>query len=887
MANVSISAVPVIALEIDREGRLSRKLMRMDRDNQLDNTLLGALYPGIRVATVQMPTENLDQYEVAQVERALTEIQVDGVRYTLVGASGSAKKGIVYAVDAAHEKPLGERFAFWPQAAVTYFGILVSSCQVRIEAPDARVMVVKDRELGTNDCRGWLSESLFWKLQETHPNGARGLPAGRFYQFRLAFDQTQAKGSFKVMPDEVAQALGADIIIPESSVKPEYKGGIVRLLQWFLGESRMHRGPIVLGIREVSRGLEFESSYTLIEHAPLDSLQYELKPHAQQQVTKLKAAVDGKDFDELLRVLGTSDAQKSLHREDGIPTDSEYTSTENTIVEAVLKADPTGYLAKHPFINKQLQRLLAKWAFKVCTSGGFRMPAFALADDGYLFVHEGKVYSGADWIPKERAVVSLACDRFLVVRYPIRMKEDLLPIRKIDAAETLQLLVRRLRKFGCTMSEQQVLDRVLSRQLRLEGTLTLHSETAAKNGGDYDFDWVCVVEGNRFPRFVESRFAFKEQFTVKKDKRKKKQSPWWNLAQVALQAKGNWIGSITDLKTSCLAAGHPDLAYQLVEQLQNALDQLKHGTEPNIDVLREIRKRVSNAPWLKAKRVGRVSDLPRGLPLAETDIVGSLYNTIRQEIEDVFSEVLPLSDFRGVVTGGQFTREMYDECSKMADAYAAQVKETMEGRKKVEEVLGRAEAVFEAVQHDPARRKQALFRLKQARSQKHAFEERSRQELKAAISLVRKWAEGKRENRRGWLQALHARACRGNEHSTGSIIFYAFPQELVNQIVARTGGRPIAVAAPQLCDGTVRIDAEGRIFLVDQFDLGDGQVHEREVLLMQVGEGGEVIVDGRITERVRPFRIQAGIGEVRDGKVIFPGTQQRTFLPKPECKPEA
>ncbi|MCP5112119.1 MAG: hypothetical protein GY953_14915, partial [bacterium] len=207
--------------------------------------------------------------------------------------------------------------------------------------------------------------------------------------------------------------------------------------------------------------------------------------------------------------------------------------------------------------------------------------------------------------------------------------------------------------------------------------------------------------------------------------------------------------------------------------------------------------------------------------------------------------------------------------------------------KKVEEVLGRAEAAVEAVQHDPARRKEALFRLKQARSQKHAFEERSRQELKAAIILVRKWAEGKRENRLGWLQALHARACRGNEHSTGSIIFYAFPQELVNQIVARTGGRPIAVAAPHLCDGTVRIDAEGRIFLVDQFDLGDGQVHEREVLLMQVRERGEVIVDGRVTERIRPFPLQAGMGEVRDGKVIFPGTQQRPFVPKPECRPEA
>jgi hypothetical protein len=33
------------------------------------------------------------------------------------------------------------------------------------------------------------------------------LSSRRFYQFRLAFDKTQAKGSFKVMADELAEAL--------------------------------------------------------------------------------------------------------------------------------------------------------------------------------------------------------------------------------------------------------------------------------------------------------------------------------------------------------------------------------------------------------------------------------------------------------------------------------------------------------------------------------------------------------------------------------------------------------------------------------------------------------------------------------------------------------
>ena len=40
------------------------------------------------------------------------------------------------------------------------------------------------------------------------------LPPHRLYQFRLAFEDTQAKGALKVMGDDVAQKLGADIILP-------------------------------------------------------------------------------------------------------------------------------------------------------------------------------------------------------------------------------------------------------------------------------------------------------------------------------------------------------------------------------------------------------------------------------------------------------------------------------------------------------------------------------------------------------------------------------------------------------------------------------------------------------------------------------------------------
>jgi hypothetical protein len=171
-----------------------------------------------------------------------------------------------------------------------------------------------------------------------------------------------------------------------------------------------------LGIREVSRPLEFESSYTLLTHAPESTIDLEVIPQALEQVRKLKTMVDENNFDELFRLLGTSNSRAA--RGDDDPEDSEYTSAERTVVEAALKADGSGQLVKFPFINNQLQRILCRWAYKQCTAGGFRLPAFALADDGYLVLHNGRVFSGSDWMPSGAAITSLTSARMLEVRYP-------------------------------------------------------------------------------------------------------------------------------------------------------------------------------------------------------------------------------------------------------------------------------------------------------------------------------------------------------------------------------------------------------------------------------------------------------------------------------------
>jgi hypothetical protein len=481
-------------------------------------------------------------------------------------------------------------------------------------------------------------------------------------------------------------------------------------------------------------------------------------------------------------------------------------------------------------------------------------------------------------------MASLACERFLLVRYPIRTKEDLLPIRSLHTSGAVAKLIARLAFQGCSLAEPDILDRVVAEQLTLEGTLTMHSQTAKRNGGDYDFDWVSCVDESRFPRFVADRFSYRSDGTNQKNKLTKKQSPWWNLAQVAMKAKGNSIGRITDLITSCLAEGRQDLADRLALELQAALDALKHGVEPDEDVIREIRKQVNPAPWLKCKRVRHVRELPLSVDVSRTDRIGVLYNILRKEIDEFFSDVLPLEAFRGVIcTDAVVTRDMHEEAGQVYRIYWATIKRMNELRAGYVAAVQKAQEALDNAPKEAPNRKQLISERSKAQAALYFYEDHAHKELKALIGFVRKWAERKTANRLGWLQALYEIVCRGK--GTGSIVFYAFPQELVNQIVERTGGRPITVAIPEVVDGEIEIDAEGRVFLVDQVAQDDGHVTERHIFLMQVTEEGRILMDygrnGTAVERdrIQPFAVKPGRSEARNGRIVFPDTQQRPHVP--------
>jgi hypothetical protein len=891
-----ITADQIQNLEIDRNGRIAPRLHDLE---PLENTLLSVLYPGIKVASVNLPTEPLDDFEESQVENTMARLVWNGVHYKLVGASGSAKQGKFYFVGQEHSRAIAERFQHWPQAAIVYFGILVSSCKVMMEEPGASVLVVPDHQLGTNDSRGWIRRSLFERLQQKHDEelfasqlgrlrrerygNVRGedldeseklalvpvaereiagkrLPDGRFYQFRMAFHNTQAKGAFKIMEDDVAHALETDFILPESAVKPGQK--MPAVMHSVFGPGRRFCGQVAVGIRQVSRQLEFESSYTLVEHAPEDSIQLEILPQAMKQVAKLSEAIGEGRYQELLEIMGR-------HPDKSAGASELYPNEEWRAVEGLLLADASGEIVRHPYVNHQLNKLLARWAFKTATGGGFRLPAFALMDDGYLFLQDGKVVCGSDWVPEHKAIVALPLKYGLCIRYPIRMVEDLLPFGNLSAEEIASQLNQDLSRQQCTLTDSEV-DNLVARQLRLEGTYILHSETAKKNGGDYDFDWICIVDEDRFPRFVKSRFSRGLGQQQGKNKANKARDPWFNLEHVAMKARGDHIGSITDLMTSCRAAGREGLASQLAKELQKALDSLKWQVQPDLTLVAAIRQEVPQAAWLRYKNQRRISDLPLHLDVEKTDRVGYLYNHVRKQIEDLLIHKAPIEAFKALVVGEPVTREMLLDCRFVNRVYAAKVGEIAARRKQLEAQLEKAKSEWDEVRRssDKELRRQKLFAKTQAYAACHGDEERGRYEMKAILAYIRIWAQNKMENRMGWLQALNRIVCSG-QRSTGSILFLAFPQEIIAKLAERTGGKLVRVQVPRLYQGSLRTDPFGRTFLVEPQNDG-GQKH---TFLFKFKDG-KILLDDQTeetgstpTQHHDPAKDEAGSERAPQGSV--------------------
>lgn len=837
----------ILELVIDAAGAVSRKDVRNDGADTIDDKLIGRLYPGIRVARITLP-EYMSAYEEAEVEKRLKSLVFDDIPYKLVGVSGSAKQTRFYFVDAAHQPLIAKRYQRWPEAMVTYFSILTSDCRMILEENNLRVVVVKDHVLGTNDCRGWLRKSLYRKA---------GLLPTWFTQFRLAYvegDKLQFKGAVKPFSDQAADILDVDMILPESACKPELKDP-VRLLPKLRTSGRSYTGPAVLGFRQWSEESEFSASASLVENASLESFETEIKVAGVENIRTIRKAFDEGDYSGLLELLGRSDTPEvdasfdpALLEETG-EVDADLWDP----VDAVLLADKSGFAIRFPYVLNHLNRKFGRKIYRLLVSGGFSLPSFALVDDGILVEHEGKILSASDWIPRDAAFNSLKAETSLCVRYPVRSERDLLPVRHLKDAELIPLISEAL---GCERLPEPLIDFILTRQLRMEGAYVLHSETAKLNGGDFDFDSICAVPSDMFPKFVEGRFAAERQYEAEekknttKNKTKRAHAIWWNLEHVAMNARGSGrysIGAITNLKTSCLAAGKVAEFNELADQLQNALDALKWGVKVDEEIVDRIRAEVSDAPWLQYKNVTRVTDLPKHLDVAGTDKVGRLYNYLRKELGDVFEDKRHIEDFRGLFEGNTYSQAMFEESQLVNSIYGDVVHQILDEAKPFKDELEAAQAHWNEMRgsEDKKLRTAAWEQRNKAQAAFWKNEEYSKARFQGLHLWLHYWAQGKVENRQGWAQALNTVVSNGD--GTGAVLFHAFPQEIVDAFAGQTSGGSMPVRLPKTVDGFVQFDDQQRAFLVERIENLDGTTGEKRLFLWQyTGHRSLVFEDTRI-----------------------------------------
>jgi hypothetical protein len=230
-----------------------------------------------------------------------------------------------------------------------------------------------------------------------------------------------------------------------------------------------------------------------------------------------------------------------------------------------------------------------------------------------------------------------------------------------------------------------------------------------------------------------------------------------------------------------------------------------------------------------------------------------------------------------VISGATFTQEMYDECREINRLYAAEVSRIMSRKGEIDRNLAEAEAEYETARRRDNKKARDAARGKRnaARLASLANRERTKDELKALLMLVRKWADSKdaKDDRRGWCQAMHTVVCGGR--SKGSLLWHTFPQEAIDMIAEETGSQPVRLAVPSLVDGEIEFDADGRVFLVERSSDGNGDVREERTLLLQVNGHGEVFRDGRRVSRVHPFPMRDGRGRIENGQLVFDGIPQR------------
>lgn len=873
----------MIQLEIKPDGRVNQVKTQPGLELLAESMPINAIYPEVKMAIVRIPTRKLKPEQQIAVRNALTRIVIpnpsgEPTTYKMFGAGGGLKDGKLLFVEEQYQKQLHSRFKNWPEALLAYSGILTSDCMTLVTFDECRVAVVDDpssdtdRAFGTNDCGGWISERCYKKFsrKEKVVDSCTGkairnsdgstmyrtvpLPLDCLTQGRLASighnhcsasslgqQAVNAKPSFKIMQDDVADALGVDFIIPRSAQKPSFENltdynAVEGTLPSEINlTSRLFVGRVVVGIRDFSRPNTFECSATITQNIPAEIVQEEILPAAIEGLNEIIAGWYSDDRTIVVNKIGRVNKRSSDAEErsaDYEPADLEAASIVDKptqrFVEAILLADNSKEYLAHPYIYDQLSKLLAKRAVKWCTGGMIHLPAFALSHDGYLMLSEdGRIRWGSDWLDKDMIITELESGAGLGVRYPVRDGMDLLPLLYMTDTQIIERLMAR------SLNENEA-SWAIAKQLRLASTLTMNSEKAKENGGDFDFDQVCLIDSARYMRTVAHFFNLDrpDNSAVKKTKGKRAQSPIFNLVALAVSATGNSIGIITDNMSTCAAYGRYDLVALLKVELQLAIDGLKHGTFPDMEKVKTIMSDLERPEFLTLKHKKKLTELPEQIkPASAFDVVALVYNTLRPKFTELLGKKRGIVDYKGILDGVvegvslSDMKSMTAEVSKLrsltGSVYAMLSERSVASRKALDAAK---------LARDEAKKTGDLIAISLAWEDLNSIQAQD-DELQMALNksrgnvarFIAGWGRGKTINRKAWAQAFNQSICAAAENSkkydrkngkegqitqyepSGSGPFLAFPQECIDAVADITGGTN-SLVEPDKGDFTVVIE---------------------------------------------------------------------------------
>jgi hypothetical protein len=438
----------------------------------LDNTLLQAMFPDLRIALGQVPPpparsspEQLEVYYQTVIHDLARDLAgQEGMALDV--ATDARKEGRFLYTDGQVGRKVADTF----EKVMAYGGLLASPCQHPPKLLEGlRVLVVRQGDMGTGDCAGKMSTRLARLF------GKDGTQAGQF-RLGVRLDEDTilvGKGTLKLMDrvDVDAEGRGYDLILPDSS----FKGNVPAYDE--------HTWDCHLGFVAWSQERRTKLSYQALQWFTPEVVQQAIFPRADAQIPILLAA------------MATTEGACKYLRIERENLDAETRETlrgelaveelrEPAVLEEVLAAGTAGEMIDHPYVQAGLRRRLRQSWHDLAVDGGVRVPSFMGLPDSF----RGNV----DWLPDGCVVCpDLPPGEVLATRYPIRTRHDVQIWRNLDWEGAFRLTVLGGRIDPVTMRS------FFKYAQQHKGVVFMSHATAAKVGGDFDGDNFQIMPVSR------------------------------------------------------------------------------------------------------------------------------------------------------------------------------------------------------------------------------------------------------------------------------------------------------------------------------------------------------------------------------------------------------